>query len=163
MEVAEKSGEVIALNKTTIEKVERDAFGFNLPNLRRIFGGDGNSSKKPKKLEKENDLTAPVKRAESIISPPSSEKPSTINAKPKSKTIKEVKLTIRKTSKFGRNQTRFFFENGQVWEQIERIEIRVPKVRDGRKNTAIIKKAALGSFKLRINGKGAAIRVRRVR
>ena len=53
--------------------------------------------------------------------------------------------------------------NGQVWEQTDRTNVRIPKVRDGKTNNAEISKASLGSFFLRVNGKGSAIRVRRVR
>ena len=77
-EEAEKSGEVVTVSKTAIENVEREAFGFNLPSLpslSRIFGGNSTSNDKPKKVEKENDLTAPVKQAERVTSPPSSLKP----------------------------------------------------------------------------------------
>jgi len=53
--------------------------------------------------------------------------------------------------------------NGQVWEQTDSIDVRIPKVRNGKSNTVKISKASLGSFFLRVNGKGSAIRVRRVR
>jgi len=74
-----------------------------------------------------------------------------------------VVLTIRKTTEYGYKKTRFFFDNGQVWEQTDGSKIRIPKVRNSVANTAIISKASLGSFLLRVNGKGSAVRVRRVR
>ena len=33
LEAAEKSGEVVTVSKKEVEKVERDAFGFNIPSL----------------------------------------------------------------------------------------------------------------------------------
>ena len=75
----------------------------------------------------------------------------------------EVTLDIRKTTEFGHKKTRFFMANGQVWEQTDGNKVRIPKVRNEELNTADISKASLGSFFLRVNGKGAAIRVRRVR
>lgn len=165
-EEAEKSGEVVTVSKTAIENVEREAFGFNLPSLPslgRIFGGNSTSNDKPKKVEKENDLTAPVKQAERVTSPPSSLKPPALTPPPEPKETKEVSLDIRKTTEFGYNKTRFFMTNGQVWEQTDRTNVRIPKVRDGKTNNAEISKASLGSFFLRVNGKGSAIRVRRVR
>jgi len=86
-----------------------------------------------------------------------------IPTKPKASKITDVTLDIRKTTEFGYKKTRFFMTNGQVWEQIDSTKVRVPKVRNGMVNTVEISKAALGSFLLRVNGKGVAIRVRRVR
>jgi len=51
----------------------------------------------------------------------------------------------------------------KVWEQIETTSTRILRSKDGQKQIAKISKAALGSFRMRINGKGNAIRVRRVR
>ena len=167
-EEAEKSGEVVTVTKTAIEKVERDAFGFNLPSLPslgRIFGGNDKNEKSASKPEKENDLTAPVKQAEITKSPKetSPTKPPAAISKPKPSKISEVSLEIRKTAEFGHRKTRFFMTNGQVWEQTDGIKVRVPKVRNGKTNNAEISKASMGSFFLRVNGKGSAIRVRRVR
>jgi len=163
-EAAEKSGDV---SKTAIEKVERDAFGFNipsLPSLGKLFGGSDKAGKRKKK----NALTDPVKKApdqevELKPTPSTPTQASLIPAKPKTNKITDVTLDIRKTTEFGYKKTRFFMTNGQVWEQIDSTKVRVPKVRNGMVNTVEISKAALGSFLLRVNGKGVAIRVRRVR
>jgi len=59
-QAAEKSGNVVAVSKTTIEKVERDAFGFNIPSLPSIsgiFGRNNKESDTSKRVKKENDLT----------------------------------------------------------------------------------------------------------
>ena len=157
-ETAQKSGEIVTISKTQVEKVERDAFGFNipsLPSLGKLFGGGEKTAKTPKG----NPLTAPVKSAEATKPDAKIKRP----AIPKASDIKEVSLTLRKTTEFGYKKTRFFFTNGQVWEQADTTKVRVPKVRGGKTNTAEISKAALGSFLLRINGSGSAIRVRRVR
>ena len=82
---------------------------------------------------------------------------------PRQEGIDSVILDISKTTEFGNNKTRFFFSNGQVWEQTDTRKVRVPKVRNGTPNTAKISKASLGSFFLRVNGKGQAAKVRRVR
>jgi len=158
-EAAEKSGAVVTVSKTAIEKVERDAFGFNIPSLPSLGGLFGGGSKK---TVKENDLTAPVKKA-SIPKEPSSSVSLPKISKPEPSDITDVNLTVRKTTEFGRGKTRFFMTNGQVWEQVGSIRGRIPKVKEGKTTTAEISKAALGSFFLRVNGKGGAIRVRRVR
>ena len=158
-EEAEKSGEVVTVTKTAIEKVERDAFGFNIPSLPSLGGLFGGGSKK---TVKENGLTAPVKKA-SIPKEPSSSVSLPKISKPEPSDITDVNLTIRKTTEFGRGKTRFFMTNGQVWEQVGSIRGRIPKVKEDKTTTAEISKAALGSFLMKINGKGSAIRVRRVR
>lgn len=165
-EEAEKSGEVVTVSKTAIEKVERDAFGFNLPSLPslgKLFGDNDKSKTKPPKAQKENDLTAPVKQAERPQAVKSPRKPPALIEKPAPSKVTEVTLDIRKTTEFGHKKTRFFMANGQVWEQTDGNKVRIPKVRNEELNTADISKASLGSFFLRVNGKGNAIRVRRVR
>ncbi len=79
------------------------------------------------------------------------------------KDVKEVDLTLEKTESFGYKKNRFFFTNGQVWEQAQSLKIKPPKPKNGVKPTALIEKAALGSFTLRINGEGKKIKVRRVK
>lgn len=163
-EAAEQKGEVVTVSKSAIEKVERDAFGFNipsLPSLGNLFGGSDKDKKT--KAPKSNDLTDPVRQVE--VSPPSDVKTNTpsVMSKPKATEIDEVSLEIRKTTEFGYKKVRFFMANGQVWEQTDGKKIRIPKVRNGVANRAKISKASLGSFFLRVNGSGTAIRVRRVR
>jgi hypothetical protein len=51
-------------------------------------------------------------------------------------------------------------ENGQVWEQVDSEELSRSKVRRGKQ--ANIRKAAMGSFLMVIDGSGTGIRVRRV-
>jgi len=164
-EAAEKNGEVVTVTKTAIEKVERDAFGFNipsLPSLGRFFSNDKTNTKKDAE-DKHNVLTAPVKQAttdESIFKP---EKPPEFKAEIKSSIITNVALELRKVSEFGYKKKRFFMTNGQVWEQIGTTKLRIPKAKNGKANIVEIRKAAMGSFLLQINGKGSAIRVKRVR
>ena len=159
-EAAERSGEVLTVSKAAIENVEREAFGFNIPSLPsigKIFGG-GSSDK----TKKESDLTAPVKQATREIEGAKTQKAPTLTSGPEMSKIEGVTLDIRKTTEFGYKKTRFFMTNGQVWEQSDTARVRIPKKSGGSLNTAEISKAALGSFLLKINGKGAAIRVRRV-
>ena len=167
-EAAEKNGDVITVSKSAIEKVERDAFGFNIPSLPGLGKIFGRGNEAPKTEKKKNALTAPVETGNAhgtkfkpIPSTPSVS-PST-SAKPKTSKVTEVTLDIHKTTEFGYKKTRFFMTNGQVWEQIDGGKARIPKARNGRTNSAIVSKATMGSFFLRVNGKGTAIRVKRVR
>ena len=144
--------------------MEKDAFGFNipsLPSLGRIFSG-GNSNNGTKSVKKENDLTAPVKEA-SIGKVTKPKRPPAVNPKPLPSAVSDVTLNIRKISEYGYKKKRFFMTNGQVWEQIGTTKLRIPKVKNGVSNTAEIRKAAIGSYLLQINGEGSAVRVKRVR
>lgn len=87
----------------------------------------------------------------------------TQKAKDENKSVSSITSEILRTKEFGYKKTRFFLENGQVWDQVDGYNLRVPRVRNGIPNSAQIRTAALGSFLLRINGKGRAIRVRRIK
>lgn len=162
-EAAEKSGEVVTVSKTAIEKVERDAFGFNIPSLPSLGGLFGGGKKSEKTVKKENDLTAPVREAAIGEKPKAPAQVPVVAPRPEASKVTEVTLDIRKTTEFGYKKTRFFMTNGQVWEQTDGVKVRVPKIRNGKINSAVISKASLGSFFLRVNGKGNAVRVQRVR
>lgn len=162
-QAAEKSGEVVTVSKTAIEKVERDAFGFNipsLPSLGRIFGGGKDEAPS---TPKESDLTAPVQQAESGTSSQAATTAPEVMKRPTPSDVSEVKLQIRKMTTFGYKKTRFFMTNGQVWEQLDSTRVRIPKSKAGKIHDAVISKAALGSFVLLINDEGSNIRVKRVR
>ena len=75
---------------------------------------------------------------------------------------KSVELTIDRTKRIGSTKLRFYFTNGQIWEQTTAEKIFVPKVKNDVPNTALIKKAAFGSYLMRVNGKSRGIRVKRV-
>lgn len=149
LQKAEESGEVVTVSKAEVEKVERDAFGFNipsLPGLGKLFKKDKNKPAKSAALTTKGPKSVKNKE-DSLLA----------------KDMKTVSFEISKTTTFGRDKIRFFLDNGQVWEQVTQESIRIPKVRNGVLNTAEIRKASLGSFLMRINGKGRATRVRRVR
>lgn len=52
-------------------------------------------------------------------------------------------------------------QNGQVWTQIDRIQIFIPRRTPHEEMTASISNAALGSHKMQLNGAGPWFRVRR--
>lgn len=67
---------------------------------------------------------------------------------------------IVKTEKTARKKIRFFLENGQVWEQSQPNDVYISKKKE---YTAYIKKATISGYKLRLNDKGALIRVKRIK
>ena len=73
---------------------------------------------------------------------------------------KNQTLRLSSAKKLGNKKYRFYTENGQVWDQIDATYVYIPKNQDV---DVVIKKGSLGSFKLRVNGKGSSIRVKRVK
>jgi len=85
------------------------------------------------------------------------EKEASIN---KSKASSDLVSVIVKTEKTARNRTRFYLENGQVWQQTNSGNVYVSKKKQ---NTAHIRKASVTGYKLKINNKGTLIRVKRIK
>jgi hypothetical protein len=77
--------------------------------------------------------------------------------------LDRVTETLRAVREFGYKKQRFFLANGQVWEQTDTARARIPRnVSDGTVQVEI-KRAALGSYLLQVDGQGPFIRVRRRR
>jgi len=171
LQQAEASGELTTVLRSEVEAVERDAFGFNLPALPRLkglFGGGDKSSKTAKPSERDA-LTAPVIKSESAsltreVDANQSLSEAVLRPAREIEDIRNITLGLRSTKEFGGSKKiRFYLDNGQVWDQQDTRRVRIPKDKAGRTNTVEIRKASLGSYLLRVNGEGAAIRVRRVR
>lgn len=166
LQQAEASGDVRMVTRKDVEAVERDAFGFNLPTLPRlkgIFSIFGEPDDKPTP-PKRDALTAPVvsnngaARTATVMPTRSLAPPVEIES------VDQIVHGLRTTKEFGGSKkTRFYLDNGQVWDQVDTRRVRIPRERDGRENTVEIRRAALGSYLLRVNGEGAAVRVRRRR
>ncbi|WP_323762537.1 hypothetical protein [Maricaulis sp.] len=71
-----------------------------------------------------------------------------------------VEMEIERTRTVGYNTTVFYMTNGQVWRQTDTTRVRMPR---GEGHTAEIRRGAMTSYLLRINGSGRAIRVERQR
>ena len=110
----EDSGAVVSVDKSRAERMQREAFGFNLPSL-------------PK-------LGLPGSGAD----------------------VEAVQATLVGLSPLGEGHYLFRLDNGQVWEQVDD-RLDRPRALPA---AVIIKKAALGSYLLKI-GDQRAVRVRR--
>ncbi len=73
----------------------------------------------------------------------------------------DISLPLKSTRVMGNGKTRFYLENGQVWDQTQNASQRIPKLKKEGGNVLLIKKASMGSFMGRVNGKGAGIRMKR--
>jgi len=69
---------------------------------------------------------------------------------------------IKTVSISGNSRMRFVLENGQVWLQTSDSMLSAKRIMRKDPRVAHIKKAALGSYKLQVNGKGPSVKVRRV-
>ncbi|MBL4871721.1 MAG: hypothetical protein JKX72_12300 [Robiginitomaculum sp.] len=152
-EAASTSGEVVTVTRPDVEKIKRDAFGFNIPSLfdfGNLFGRDESKQASKASVDKKSPF--------SLKNPFKSSKPTGFKSTEDDR--RKIILKIARTKKIGYDKLRFYFENGQVWEQTVSKQLYIKK---SGKTEAHIIKASLGSFLLRVNGSGPAINVRRVK
>ena len=73
--------------------------------------------------------------------------------------VESVTLAIRRINRSPYGKITVYFRNGQVWRQVDSDEVRISRINPPR--TATIRRAAFGSYLMRLNNEGRAIRVRR--
>ena len=157
---AQSTGEIIVLQKDRVEQVEREMFGFQaepdvlLEKLRPV------PSTPPAVAETATaQLEKPKRRGWfSRDRQPKPEKEQASQTGP----TKRVTLELDRMEKFGYGKVRYFFKNGQVWEQIDSDKVRIRKSKDGSILQADIFRASLGSYMLKL-GAESAVRVKRIR
>lgn len=123
---AQDTGNLVAVDRGQAQEMDRDAFGFSLPSLSRIFGGGGGNE------------TASA-------SPPRFDR------------IDNIQMQIASVTHRRNLPSTFRMSNGQVWVQIDDEVAR--NVREG--GNVTIERAAMGSYLMRVEAGGPAIRVRR--
>ena len=128
---AQNTGNLLAVDRAQAEEVDRDAFGFSLPSLGRLFGGGGS--------ENASASSTPAAR------PPVFER------------AEEMQLEIARVAMRRDGTASFTMTNGQVWSQIDDESPR--NARAGGQVT--IRRAAMGSFLMSLAAGGPALRVRR--
>jgi len=149
LDTARQTGSVIAVNAETIEAVQKDAFGFSMPSLPRLG------------------LAAMLGRTQTNSSDPlsssdaASEDDGTgqVLARSDDGRVNGIILHIVRTETRANGKLRFYMENGQVWDQLDALRVRIPR-REPRV-AAYIRRGAIGGFMMRVNNQGRAVRVRR--
>lgn len=149
-----RAGDVVAVDRPAVEAIERDGFGFNLPSLPRLslslFSGGSSSDRAQGATASERGIaTADSSSGVEVVE------------RSEEGQVERVLMTIARVDTISPNQYRFSMENGQVWTQVEtgrRISTRAAVGAQ-----AEIRRAAMGSYLLRINGEGQAYRVARSR
>ena len=186
---AREQGEIVVVTRESVQAVERDSFGFNLPSLPQItmpsFGNRRNSPHDALAGVEPDDSTAPAAATAPTVmadagaaapAPTPAARPVTdvlpepddaeelaqedvrVTARDDDGNVDTVTMRIERTRTVGYNTTIFYMTNGQVWRQIDDGAVRIWG--DG-PHYAEIRRGAMSSYLLRVNGQGRAIRVAR--
>ncbi len=126
LRAAQDSGNLVAVDREHAQEVDREAFGFQLPSLSRLFGSNGDTA---------------------------NGNPNT----PQFERVDDIQMTIAGVTHRRNLPSTFRMSNGQVWVQIDDEVAR--NVREG--GTVTIERASMGSYLMRVEAGGPAIRVRR--
>lgn len=125
LQEAQNTGNLVAVDRGQAQEMDREAFGFSLPSLSRIFGGGSNNS--------------------ASASTPQFER------------VDNIQMEIAGVTHRRNLPSTFRMTNGQVWVQIDDEVAR--NVREG--GSVTIVRASMGSYLMRVEAGGPAIRVRR--
>ena len=141
---ADAGGDVAVVSRQQVQKVEKDAFGLQVPSVSELAASiaPAPSSVTPASV-------APAASASAAAKPPKMEKP---------RPLDRVTLAVKSIQNDGHGGITFIMENGQVWKKIDTGSM--PGIGKG-PWTAEIKKAALGSYMLSLGGTISA-RVKRL-
>lgn len=127
LQEAQNTGNLVAVDRGQAQEMDRDAFGFSLPSLSRIFGGGGGGGNSPSATT------------------------------PQFERVDNIQMQIAGVTHRRNMPSTFRMTNGQVWVQIDDEVAR--NVREGGQVT--IERASMGSYLMRVEAGGPAIRVRR--
>jgi len=186
---ARESGELVTISQQDVAAVEGDSFGFRMPSLPRLrlpainalaanraqhdaLDDVATADPAPAAPSHSPDVVAPQPGSPAPMADASPAAPTAETEAAASTDVAilersddgdvfRVSMEIVRTRTVGYNTMLFYMANGQVWRQSDSVRIRLPGG-DG-PMTAEIRRAALDSYLMRINGEGRAIRVRRER
>jgi len=116
LDEAERSGDVVVMDRAQVRETRRSLFGFSVPTIPLFTGGE----------QSQEDI------------------------------IDNVSFTISRVRRVGPDVYLFTMSDGTVWRQLDQWRGAAPRSGD----TAVIRRASLGSFLMRVENY-AAIRVRR--
>lgn len=143
LEADRAANKISIITGTQIEGLQRDAFGFNLPSLPRLRFGH-----------------APGAPGKNALSDAQDAKAGKVLKKSKSGEVLRVAYTVSRVSTLPNGHKKIYLTDGQVWEQVGSD---APRFRGSPPYRVQIKKAALGSYLLAVEGSRRAVRVRRVK
>lgn len=126
LQAAQSAGNLVAIDRSHAREVDREAFGFQLPSLSRLFGSNHDDATRN----------------------PNS---------PQFERVDNIQMTIASVTHRRNYPSTFRMTNGQTWVQIDDEVAR--NVREG--GTVTIERASMGSYLMRVEAGGPALRVRR--
>lgn len=138
---------LVVIDRGQIEQAEREGFGFNLPSLAPLAGIFS------------RDQAAQRARTDDLEAGSGDDGDSRVVRRAENGAIEEIELEIERVTTTGYNTQRLHMTNGQVWTLTEGVSRSRLRARGG--SVAIVRRAALGSYLVRIDGVGRAYRVRR--
>ncbi|OLF72345.1 hypothetical protein AWH62_10970 [Maricaulis sp. W15] len=181
-----ESGELMTVTRSDVAAVEGDSFGFSMPSLPRLrmprlaiaaadqqhdaLEGAATVDMTDAAPAATSTANAPASPAAAAPAPAAPAAAATTTAAAETSVaivertddgdVFRVEMMIERTRTVGYNTTVFHMTNGQVWRQTDTGRVRIPR---GDGHTAEIRRGAMSSYLLRINGEGRAIRVERER
>lgn len=176
LQAARDTGDIAVVMREDVQAVERDTFGLDLPSLPRLnlsmFSGRSPSAPNPLDPATPSDTVrtgetavATADQAPQAPATPRDAAPDESNGvqvveRDDDGGVERVVMVIDRVEAYTYNKYMFHMENGQVWRQLDTLRVRLSR---NQVNEAEIRRAAMGSYLLRINGRGQAIRVIRER
>lgn len=174
LDTARSSGAIVTVMREDVEAVERDSFGFSMPSLPRfrvpLLAGRAEANVRDANTlitaaetggDATPDVAAPTAGVPGHDTAVAAEADVQILDRGPDGNVDRVMMQIARTRVVGYNTTIFYMQNGQVWRQTDDLSVRMPRNLEG--VTAEIRRGAMSSFLLRVNGRGRAIAVERQR
>ncbi|GLK50641.1 hypothetical protein [Maricaulis virginensis] len=164
---ARDTGDIVVVEREAVEAVERDSFGFNLPSLPRfalpnlssgreqheaVAGAEGTEPATPR-------AQTPGREATPQSATELAEEEFRVVARDDEGNVDTVTMRLERIRVVGYDTMLFEMENGQVWRQTD--DGRRIRLRGQGPHFAEIRRGAMSSYLLRIDGEGRAVRVRR--
>lgn len=130
--------DVVAMDRQQVEQVQRESFGFNLPSLPNLFGGRAQTPEQAASRQEREARRAEERAREEALNV-------------QTMTVTQVRVSGGRTT--------LTMDNQQVWQFVDAGEI-TPSRRAPFAVT--IRRAALGSYLLSVEGSNRGYRVRRI-
>ncbi len=146
---ADAGGDVAVVSRQQVQKVEKDAFGLQVPSVSELAASIAPPPSSVAPSSAAPSSVASAASGSAAVKPPKAEKP---------RPLDRVTLAVKSIQNDGHGAITFIMENGQVWKKIDTGSM--PGIGKG-PWTAEIKKAALGSYMLSLGGTTSA-RVKRL-
>jgi|TARA_B100000953_G_scaffold120595_1_gene99268 hypothetical protein len=157
---------VFSLEKTELDTIADTIGCLNIENDNTRLNCFENNAKKlesvfPLAKLNEEERTAKIESIKKIKKIESFGVVQTVNAivGKEKQDLEKISAIIKDNDFVDLTKIRIYFQNGQIWRQVDSTPYRGPKNLEGKR--AFISSAALGSFLMKIEGVGGKFRVRR--